>query len=260
MTRKAATASPEALAPTARFRPAAKVAKRRIIMSIEGQEGSGKTHFALTAPGPIAYQNFDIGTEGVVDKFLDNKAVAIADYRLMIPALARDGREDEVIKEAVQLQADFEADYTAALKASRSVVWDTATETWALYRMAKFGRVAKVPPAKYEEVNTLFRELIRRAYEGDANLLLIHKQKAIWENNEKTGRLERAGFNDIGYLTQVNLLATAVRVEGEAGCTFQFEVTKCRPNPDLLGMTFTNPTFAEIACMVYPDTEEGDWQ
>ena len=34
--------------------------KRRIILSVEALEGAGKTRFTLTAPGPIAFLNFDL--------------------------------------------------------------------------------------------------------------------------------------------------------------------------------------------------------
>ena len=44
--------------------------KPRLVMAIEGREGSGKTELALSAPGPMGYQSIDIGTEGVIEKWV----------------------------------------------------------------------------------------------------------------------------------------------------------------------------------------------
>ena len=48
------------------FTRANSVVRRRLILSIEALEGAGKTRFTLTAPGPIAFLNFDYGLEGVI--------------------------------------------------------------------------------------------------------------------------------------------------------------------------------------------------
>ena len=42
----------------------------RLVVRVGGLEKEGKTHFALTAPGPIGAIDMDRGMEGVVEKFL----------------------------------------------------------------------------------------------------------------------------------------------------------------------------------------------
>jgi hypothetical protein len=49
--------------------------KPRLILSIEGLDKSGKSNLAFTAPGPLGYLEFDIGAEGVVEKFQDDKVI-----------------------------------------------------------------------------------------------------------------------------------------------------------------------------------------
>ena len=56
------------------FAPIKKLDRTRLIVSVEGLEKRGKTHFAMTAPPPIAYFDMDIGAEGVVNKFEDRLA------------------------------------------------------------------------------------------------------------------------------------------------------------------------------------------
>ena len=41
---------------------------RRLVCSIEGLDKTGKSHLAMSAPGPIVYVDLDVGTEGVIQK------------------------------------------------------------------------------------------------------------------------------------------------------------------------------------------------
>ena len=61
---------------------------KRLIVSIAALEKCGKTHFALTAPGPIAYFNFDIGVEGVIGKFCKDKSIWVTDYSTDLDKMA----------------------------------------------------------------------------------------------------------------------------------------------------------------------------
>ena len=47
-------------------------------MTVFGAPKVGKSHFALTAPGPIIYFSLEPGLEGVVEKFMETKEVFIA--------------------------------------------------------------------------------------------------------------------------------------------------------------------------------------
>src|ERR1035437_263544 len=67
------------------FTPVKEVIPYRLIWRSYGPEKSGKNHFGLPAPGPIAIQSFDIGVEGVVEKFVkagkDTRAVSYESER-----------------------------------------------------------------------------------------------------------------------------------------------------------------------------------
>ena len=43
----------------------------RDIERICGETGTGKTHYTLTAPSPQLLQSLDIGTEGVIEPFIE---------------------------------------------------------------------------------------------------------------------------------------------------------------------------------------------
>jgi hypothetical protein len=223
----------------------------RIILSISALEKQGKTHFALTAPGPIAMFSTDIGEEGVVGKF--KKKIMILDV----------ARIDEDAAEKAPLEWDkFKKAYNHCLRSKevRSIVIDTATEIWELLRMARFGRLTQVMPYQYGPVNAEYRTLIRDAYNFDKNLILIHKMKAQYVNDKRTGEWERSGFSDTGFLVQVN--TQIYRYAPEDGGAFCLWVKDCRQNPELAGEVLEGDlcTFPMLAMMVLPDVDPKKWE
>lgn len=228
-------------------------AKPRLIMSIAGLEKQGKTHFALTAPGPIAMFSTDIGEEGVVNKFYDDKSIHILD-------VARIG--DDAAEEAPKEWEKFSKAYTHCLrdKEVNTLIFDTATEIWELLRMARFGRLTQVMPYQYGPVNAEYRSMIREAYKFDKNLILLHKMKAQYINDKRTGDWERAGFSDTGFLVQVN--ARVYRYSVEDGGKFCIYVDDCRQNPDLAGEEFEGQmcNFPTLATFVMPDINPEEWE
>lgn len=220
----------------------------RLIMSVAGLEKQGKTHFALTAPGPIAMFSTDIGEEGVVEKFIDEKEI----YLMSIDRVDEDAAE--------QAPTEFERfrkAYKEMLRGKevRTIVVDTATEIWELLRMARFGRLTQVMPYQYGPVNAEYRALIRDAYNYDKNLILLHKMKAQYINDKRTGEYERAGFSDTGFLVQIN--SQIYRYSPDDGGDFVLWVRDCRQNPDLAGQELEGPmcNFQMLAEMVGVELE-----
>lgn len=246
--------------------------RERLIISVEGREKQGKTHFALTAPGPICYQSIDIGTEGVIQKFPDKK-VMLANYDVEVSRKLREAGEDAVITHIAQQWEKFVDDYYAALKAGvRTIVWDTASEVWEFLRLARLGKLTQVMPKNYTEVNNEFRGLLRKAYSHDSNLILLHKSKEQWEDvptdrgvkSRKTGAYERKGMNDVGFLVQAMVLCYREEVENEkSGKTesqFSVKILDSRHNPEANGEDLPDADFPMIASYIMPDVDESAWQ
>jgi hypothetical protein len=241
----------------------------RLIVSATGQEKMGKSHFALTGPGPIAYMSTDIGHEGVVDKFMNDKKVFVAEYAL--PEVKK-GNADKAMAQAKEVWEQFVHDYEIALTKFRTVVLDTATEFWELLRIYRFGKLTQVMPMQYGPVNQEYKELIRSAYSEGANVILLHKSKAVWAEkmdgkSYKTGRFERSGFADTGFLVQVNISLTRLNrndrdEEDPSDDGFRMEVVDCRQNANLAGEVLRAPmnTFPMLAQLVLPDSQPSDWE
>ncbi len=225
----------------------------RIILSLCGLEKQGKTHFALTAPGPVGLFSTDIGEEGVVDKFTEDKDIFIMD-------VARLGEESA--DKAPAEWDRFHTAYVSLLRGSdvRTIVFDTATEIWELLRISRFGRLTQVMPYQYGPVNAEYRHLIREAYNYDKNLILLHKMKSEYVDDKRTGNYERAGFGDTGFLVQIN--AQIYRYTPEDGGDFVLWVKDCRQNPDIAGQEFEGSmcSFPFLATMAMPNIDPEEWE
>ena len=225
----------------------------RIIMAVYGLEKQGKTHFALTAPGPIALLSSDVGEEGVIEKFWDNKDIQIFETEKL--------DEDQADK-ADEAWLKFKAAFRGALRSTevRTIIVDTETEVWELIRLARFGRLTQVRPHHYGPVNAEFRSLIRESFEHDKNLILLQKMKAQYVNDKKTGQWERAGFSDLGFLVQVN--AQVYRDDVDEGGEFNVYIDTCRQQPELAGELFSGDAcnFPFVAMMVKPEADPSSWK
>ena len=247
--------------------------KSRLILSVTGREKSGKTHFAMTAPGPIALISIDLGDEGVVQKFLDQgKQIVLSEYE--VPEVKGGEKNEKAMMESCDAVWDkLVADYAWALKHCRTLVLDTGTEIWELLRLARFGRVAQIKPHHYVEVNREYREFVKDAYNSSCNLIILHKAKAVWIDvadgkggvkGRKTGDYERAGFADTGFLVQTNIETYRIprneREDTDDG--FRVKIVDCRQNANLDGEEFTTPmnTFPMLAQMILPSSDPSAWE
>jgi len=234
----------------------------RIILNIEGMDKEGKSHLALTAPGPISLIDMDTGLEGVINKFIKKKKIYRAFFNYH--DATSQSEWDTMWKKMKQAFLD-----ALATKVIRTLIVDTASEMWELCRMANFGKLAQVKPHHYAPVNAEFRDLIRKAYDTDKNLILIHKQKKEYVDEKWTGNMERAGFGDIGYAVQVNAISWRVtkldetygkgREDGYRG--FGITIRNCRQQAELAGMELLEPlnTFGQLAVQVFPDSDFEYW-
>jgi len=228
--------------------------QKRIIMSIDGLEKEGKTHFALSAPGDIAFFDFDIGTEGVIEKFADQREIYRASFQA--PVVAGEAVAASVYE---KLWNQFKQAYFTALSSAaiRTIIIDTATEAWELLRLFKFGRLDKVMPFQYGPVNAEYRDLVRMAYGFNKNLLLIHKKKPKYVNDKRTSAYERAGFGDTGFLVQCNTDVSRDE-EGE----FSIHIRDCRQNPEITGEDFPGPlcNFPMVMSSIFVDSALEEWE
>lgn len=234
--------------------------KKRLIMAIDGREKSGKSHFALSGPEPIGVINLDIGLDGVIQKWQDDKAVWVQDVKVNIQEL-KELTPQAAAGEADRAYSTVVKAYKAVLGEARTIIWDNATEIWELLRMARFGKLDHVKPHHYGPVNAEYRELLRMAYDQErTNLVLLHKMKDEYVDDKRTGLVKRAGFADTGFLVQVNALTYREPGVDVPDC-FHLQVQDCRQNAELAGVDLSghDMTFQQLAMQIFPGTREDEW-
>ncbi len=243
-----------------------RTAPRRLIMSLEGDERQGKTHFALTAPEPIAYLPLDAGGDDLIAKFqASGKELLVCD-KFPVRVNPTDTPAD-VGKKMKPIWERFVAEYQAALAAARTVVVDTGSESYKLCKLKWFGKLLQIMPEDYAYPNTEFTDLIREAYNHSANVIWLHKRKDEWDKSKaepgkkgggkKTGERIRDGFSGMGYEVQIE--ATARKDAG----LYIIDIKNCRQNAELDGTEMiiedADQGFAQLAQLVYPDSDLSDW-
>lgn len=242
------------------FTKAAQPVKKRIIMAIDGLEKSGKSHFALSAPEPIGVINFDIGLDGVVQKWQDDKDIWVQDVRFVVEDF-RAMKPEDAAKEADRMLRSVTKAYKDILGEARTIVVDNATELWELVRLSHFGKLEQVKPHHYVHPNNEYREFIRVAYDQSrTNLILLHKMSDEYVNDKTTGNKKRKGFSDTGYLVQVNALCYREILQPVPDC-FHMTITDCRQNAELSGIDLSGNdlNFQQLAMQVFPGTKAEDW-
>lgn len=231
----------------------------RIIMSIEGMEKMGKSHFALSAPGPIGFFNLDEGTEGVIEKRKKEKEIYIID--LQVPDTAK-YNEKEVTELSRVEWGRFNAAFSGLLAGTevRTLIVDTATELRELQLMSWYGKSTQIMPYMYRGPNAEFRKLIRGTLKYNKNVIFLHKMKSVYVNDKRTGEWELSGFNDTGYLVQVN--TRVYRYDIADGGDFAIYIKDCRQNPEMAGQELTGEmcNFPILAQMVLPDIDPINWE
>lgn len=247
----------------------AKAEPPRVVLGTTGQEKRGKTHFALTAPGPVAVIAIDAGTMEVARKIsaatgkqIYVKQVASAKTLAQSRAgIDKYVEEWESIKQAVAR--------IILNDGIRTIVYDTITELWELCRLARFGKLAQVMPQHYGPVNQEFREsIVKLPYERPGlNAVMVHKSKKQYATNREgkdawNGKWEPGGFSDTLYTVDTVIEHTRLPRE-EIGCEFSIKVVDDRLNPaDNIGRELTGDecAFPYLAAALRPETTFDYWE
>jgi hypothetical protein len=249
----------------------------RLCISTEGFDGTGKSRFALSAPKPLGYYILDRGfedpDEGVRDALqLDRVEAGVYRYN-------RSGGSEADLKDGAQealsaLKKDLRE--SIASKRFRSYAIDTADEVWEILRLARYGRLEKIPPMLYGPLNQEYRAAIINDFLRDVgghgvNVIWVHKMKKEYRNKivrkangeesevgEWTGRYERAGFKGFTYDAPNRLVHSKDLTVPVGQGRFSLTVTKCI-NAGLEGMVLPELDFPGFASMVFPQVDYEHW-
>lgn len=229
---------------------------RIVCLSVQGQEGAGKTDFSFSLPDPIAYINFDGANWKRVRLRYPDKDIRIVTIEL--PEQPKDANPEYLQNMFAPYYQQYKNAMLGALADPeiRSVVVDTKTMAWQLARLANLGKLKSVKAQHYDEVNADFRRVIRMHDKFNKCVVFIHREKEEYIDNNKTGRYERDGFKEIPNEVQ-DLVRCGINNENK----FYVEVLRSKTRPQINGQVYIQPsnTFVDLAMALWPDSLPTDW-
>lgn len=254
-----------------------------IMIGTEGQTNTGKTEFALSAPGPGIGIFLDRGFDGVLDNpnppSTRNPDFA---FKVIQAPLATQAAQPDFLS----YWKSFYEEYKKALANAdcRTLLLDGDSDSWELQRLAEFGKLTQIPPIMYTNVNAARRAMIARAWDSGKIIIATNKIKDEYvtktddkgnpvtgndgkEVRMKSGNLVRQGFDDQDYLWQIQIRhlyrpASYNKIlKKTIPQAWGIRILKCKPNPPLQGEELwgNDCNFAGLVQMAYPHVALKEW-
>lgn len=220
----------------------------RLIVGAYGLPKSGKTHFCLTAPGPLRVINTDFGIDEVIAQHANFR---VADIEIEDIFYKPDDHES--MKAALVLFHQRFPEYLAYCnERAGTVIIDNATTLWFIIREVKLeearrerfkkqNRVSDIEDLRddrrdYGAPNAYYEAIIRYAYQfPNVNLILTHGTKTIYTpRGEETDQIKYDGFKNTPAIVQAMLRSY------REGSEFKVLIESSRHDPDQCGLSWDN--------------------
>jgi len=251
--------------------------RERLIITVQAWTKNGSSHFGLTAPKPLLIQDINGRLEGTLKKFKKTpgyKDIYVTHYKTPETKIKEMGstRSGQKIKASVPREVrsaervveDFIGDFKQAIaEGIRSVVWDKANEFWDTVRLADLELLSHVGQEHYGVLNRRMRDLLALATDSDINLIMTHDLGEEYTDDgngrgRPSGRFKRVGWKWMD--RQSHMTFELQRTGKMSEVKFVGTILDCAHDPELNGYELENPTFADVAMLVFPETTEDDWQ
>lgn len=237
-----------------------------LVIGIQGDEKTGKTTFALTAPDPTWYFEFDIkGLDRAVWRF-KSKQIKHTSYPQPQQFLVTKNslKEPQRLMGIKEIWYKYLQDYLKFLEDEtyQTGVIDTATTLWSICHDTYLQEKQEVQIAKgekgklreslseveYGEPNNRFRALINAAHNANKNLVLVHYETDVYEQrlldgvvkSFRTGKRRAEGFKYTPKLADMMVKTERVLVPAIKGSTASWKMRAIVIEP---GMALVPPAF-----------------
>lgn len=219
-----------------------------VTIVVAGDCGTGKTHFACTAPNPILFHSFDLGAEWLIERSFKDSDITLKKYTLPLV-----NNPAQIVKGSQAVWEQFAKNFKAGIdEGYKTIVLDTNTALWELCRLAyqEDTGLVKIAPLKYVEPNARMRALFTQAQIAGVNLISVHHLKDIYVDNQVAGR-GIAGWSESDRYADFVIQTGKTRVveEGKRRTKMTYSFTKARWERDLEGDIIEDLTFADMMAL-----------
>lgn len=232
-----------------------------------GGDGSGKSHFACTAPDPIFVAAFDPhGMARVNPDVRRGKEIRVKRY--MFNPGPYKGNRKLIADAAEPIWNQFVDDYRMALRHCRTILLDREDMAYALVRYATFGGLRpeegdKRGALNYGDINEEYVSLIQEAKAASVNLGLLQGLDDNWvaKLDPQKGRMVNymIGKKPDGHKKVPDHVDITIDHRwDEAQKEYVVKLVKF-PNKEEKDQEYPNLTFLQMATLAFPETSEDDW-
>lgn len=251
-----------------------------------GGSGSGKTTFVTKyAPDPIALINFDGRAEPAVRNAM-REGRDIAYTYIEAPEISdkvsnADAATDEEQRACQRAMVRFHNNYGIAVAQSRqgkvkTICIDTGTELSDIATVAARGHLGSGRDYGKSKnyVNRTWWHIFNLAKQGDANLVVLAREREVWRNDKATGLVTCVGNEnmeqacELGMQLRVIVGPSKAKVRGRKVHKvngWELRVIKAGVEGSELGRVYTSKDWADVgpfayACdRQYPESAMEDW-
>lgn len=209
---------------------------RGLKIGIYGDYGTGKTHFALTAPEPIFIIDTEMGSAPLAHLF-DGKDIKVLDVA-EVDATA----SYEKIVEAIDLIAEQENVGT--------VIFDSATDLWEICQEYAKVNIFKIKPEArlaqqwdWGVINKLYMRMIMKLLKLDCNLIITAREAEVYAGaGQPTSQVKPKWQKTTGFWVDM-VLHNTKKIDKVGKLTFTTNIEKSRQCGQLMGKSVQNLDF-----------------
>lgn len=237
-----------------------------ITWASRGGDGSGKSYFACTAPGPIFWAAFD--THGLlrVDKGIRRER-EIRIQRYGYNHLKQIDDRNRVKQLARPIWDRFMDDFEQALKKARSIILDREDMAYELIRYAFLGgeknEGSKTGALDYGDINKEFASMLQAAKDAKVNLGLLQGWTDKWESkfDPSSGKLKNynTGVKPDGWKKVADYADITIDHRWDEKKKAYIATTRKFPAKDEKDKDFENFDFLTMAITAFPDSDPTLW-